>query len=96
MKKIRAAELEKNLKEFDKILYYQSLPYIFKIIETKLISKYHSNLPIGYFSIKKMEKLVTRKYYWKTLYYNIKVYVRSYNIYLASKTVKHKPYANLQ
>ena len=43
-----------------------------------------------------MRGLVTRKYYWETLFYDIEVYVRGCDICLAFKTVRHKPYGNLQ
>ena len=54
-----------------------------------MINRYHNDLLVGYFDIKKIQKLVTRKYYWKTIYYNIKVYIRGYNIYLTFKAVKY-------
>ena len=94
--KIRTKKLGKNLENSNKILYYQSLFYFSKIITTELISKHHNDLLGRYFDIKKMQKFVTNKYCWKTLCHNIKVYIRGYNICLISKTVRHKPYKNLQ
>ena len=43
-----------------------------------------------------MQELVARKYYWETLRHNVEVYVRDCDVCLASKTVKHKPYGNLE
>ena len=51
--KIRAKKLDGNLKDLNKILYYQSLSYIPKIIKSELISKHHNNLLARYFGIKK-------------------------------------------
>ena len=94
--KIRAEKLGGNWEDFDKILHHQGLPYISKIIRTELISRYHDDPLVGYFNIKKTRELVTKKYYWKTLCYDIEVYVRGCDICLESKIVRHKPYENLQ
>ena len=61
--KIRSEKLDRNWKVSNKILYHQGLPYIFEIIRTKLISKYHDNSLAGHFGIEKMQELVARKYY---------------------------------
>ena len=95
-RKIRAEKLGRNWEDFDGILHQQGLLYIPEIIRTKLISRYHNDLLVGHFSIKKTRELVARKYYWKTLCHDIEVYVRGYHIYLTSKAVRHKPYGNLQ
>lgn len=39
------------------------LLYILQIIKTKLISRYYNNLLFGHFSIGKVHKLITQKYY---------------------------------
>ena len=95
-RKIKVEKLDGNWKDSNKILYHQGLSYVFEIIKTKLISRHHDNPLAGHFSIKKTRELVTRKYYWETFYHDVEVYVRGCNIYLASKTVKYKPYENLQ
>ena len=41
-------------------------------------------------------ELLDRKYYWPSLRKGIEAYVRDCNVCLTSKTVKHKPYSNLQ
>ena len=51
---------------------------------------------MGYFGIEKTRELLARKYYWPTLKHNVKAYVKGYNVCLASKTIKHKPYGDLQ
>lgn len=66
-----------------------------KIICPKLLSQHHNNLLVGNFGIDKTYKLVIRKYYKPTLYYDVEAYVKSYNIYLASKTICYKAYRNL-
>ena len=61
--KIGAEKLGRNREDSDGILNHQGLPYIPKIIRTELISKHHNDPLAGYFGIKKMRKLVTKKYY---------------------------------
>lgn len=39
---------------------------------------------------------MTWKYYWLSLWHNVKAYIKGYNVYLALKVVRHKPYDNLQ
>ena len=60
--KIRVEKLGRNLKDFNRILHHQDLPYVPKIIATKLISSHHDDLLGGYFSIKKTGELVAREY----------------------------------
>ncbi len=78
------------------MFYYQGLLYILKVICSELINRHHNNLFAGHFGIKKTRKLIARKYYWLTLRQDIKAYVKSYNVCLASKAVCHKPYRDLQ
>ena len=78
------------------MLHHQCLPYVSEIIQTELISRYYDDPLAGYFGIKKTRELITRKYYWPTLRRHVKDYVRGYNVCLASKTVRHKPYGDLQ
>ena len=61
--KIRAEKLSENWQYSNRILHYQDLLYIPEIIKTKPISRYYNNPLVGYFGIKKIRKLVTRKYY---------------------------------
>ena len=94
--KIRAEKLGGNWKDSKGILHHQDLPYILEIIRTKQISRHHDNPLAGHFGIEKTRELVIRKYYWETLCHDVEVYVRGCDVCLASKTVKHKPYGNLQ
>ena len=94
--KIKTEKLGRNWKNSDRILYHKSLPYIPEIIRTQLISRHHNDPLAGHFGIEKTQELVTRKYYWETLRYDVEVYVRYYDICLASKAVRHKLYGNLQ
>ena len=52
VRKIRAEKLGGNWEDSDEILH-QSLPYVFKIIKTKLISRYYNDPLAGYFGIEK-------------------------------------------
>lgn len=95
MRKIGIEKLSKNLKSFNKVLYYSEFFYVSKIIWNKLINRYYNNLLVDYFGIKKTYRYITRRYYQKSLYYNIKIYIRDCNIYLIYKIVSHKLYKNL-
>ena len=66
--------------------YYQSIFYVLKIILIKLINKYYYNLLANYFSIKKT-KTCYFKYFRNIFYYNIKNYIKKYNIYYFLKII---------
>ena len=95
-RKIRAKKLGGNEEDCNRILHHQGLPYVYEIIKTKLISKHHNDPLVGHFGIKKTQELVAKKYYWETLRHDIEVYIRGYDVCLVFKTVKYKPYGNLQ
>ncbi len=78
------------------VLYYQSLPFVPEIVRTELISRHHDDPLAGHFGINKTRELIARKYYWPTLHRNVEAYVTGYDVCLASKSVRHKPYGNLQ
>ena len=40
--------------------------------------------------------MLAQKYFWPFLRYNVEVYVKDCDVYLASKTVKHKSYGDVQ
>ena len=40
--------------------------------------------------------MLARKYYWPTLRHDVEAYVKGYDVCLAFKTVRHKPYGDLQ
>ncbi len=67
-----------------------------EIIRMKLISRHHNNTLVGHFGIKKTWELIARKYYWPTLRTDVEFYINGCNVCLASKSVMHKPYGNLQ
>ena len=94
-KKLSLKRLLEGWKNIKEMIYYQDLLYILKVICSELISRHHNNLFIGYFGIKKMQKLIVRKYYWPILQKNIEIYIKSCNIYLASKAICYKPYGDL-
>ncbi len=78
------------------MLHHQGLPYVPEIVRTELISRHHDDPLAGYFGIDKTRELIARKYYWPTLLRDVEVYVIGCDVYLASKSVRHKPYDNLQ
>ena len=60
------------------------------------MSHHHDNPLAGHFGIEKTCKLLPGKYYWPTLRHDVKAYVKGCDVCLASKTVRHKPYSDLQ
>ena len=85
---------KEGYKEVKGVLHHQSLPFVPKTIWTELISRHHDNLLAGHFDIKKTHKLLAWKYFWPSLRHNIEAYVKSCDVYLASKVVRHKPYGD--
>ena len=97
MQKLRAKQPVKDgWEDIDGVLHHQGPLYVLKIIRIEFISRHHDDPLAGYFGIKKIYKLVARKYYWPMLRYDVNDYVKEYNVCLASKTVQHKLYGNLQ
>lgn len=96
----KAKKFRKDLpggwKDVKDIFYYQGLPYVPKIIYYKIISRHHDNPLVDHFGIKKTRKLIARKYLWLTLHWDIKVYVKGCDVYLAFRAVRYKLYKDLQ
>ena len=63
---------------------------------TEFINRYYDNLLRKHFGIKKISKLIPKKYYESTLYYIVKDYVNRYNISLTLIMIQYKPYDKLQ
>ena len=61
-----------------------------------MISRHHNDLLARHFSINEIRELVGQKYYWPSLRKDVKDYVRGCDVCLTSKTVRHKPYGDLQ
>ena len=78
------------------MLQYRGLPYIPEIIRSEVISRHHDDPLARHFGIDKTKELVGRKYYWPSLRKDVENYVRGYDVCLASKAVRHKPYGDLQ
>ena len=95
-KKLRLKKLPEGWKDIKKVFYYQGFLYISKVICLELINKYYNNLFTGHFGIKKIWKLIAKKYYWPILQKNIEAYIKSYNICLALKVVCHELYKDPQ
>ena len=94
--KAKAGELKDGWQEVNRVFQHQSLPYVPKIIRTELISKYHDDPLAGHFRIEKTRELIARKYYWPSLQADIEAYIKGYDVCLASKAIRHKPYGDLQ
>ncbi len=67
-----------------------------KIVRTKLISRHHDDPLAGHFGIDKTRELIAQKYYWPTLRRDVEAYIIGCDVCLASKSVRHKPYGDLQ
>ena len=65
--KLRLEGLLESWENIEQVLYYQGLPYVLKVICSKLINRHHDNPLVGHFGIEKTCKLVAKKYYWPTL-----------------------------
>ncbi len=58
---------------------------------------YYNNSLARYLKMKKPQELITEKYYKPLLHYNIKAYIKNYDIYLiAFKVVRYKLYEDLK
>ena len=62
-RKFRVEQPVKDWQDIKDVLHHQGLSYVPEIIRIELISKHHNNLLAGHFGIKKIRKLVARKYY---------------------------------
>ena len=78
------------------MLYHQGLPFVPKVIQTKLISRHHDNPLADHFGIDKTRELISKKYYWPRLRKIVEAYVKGYNVCLVLKAVRHKLYGDLQ
>ena len=67
-----------------------------EIIQIELISQQHNNSQAGDFSINKTRELIDRKYYCPSFRKDVKSYVKSCDICLGLKVVKHKLYGSFQ
>ncbi len=80
----------------DRVLHHQGLFYVPEVIRTELISRQHDDPLEGYFGMDKTRELIARKYYWPSLQTDVEAYIKSCDLYLASKAVRHKPHKDLQ
>lgn len=85
----------KNREDIEGSLYHQILLYISEIICSEMIYYHQNNSFTEYFEIKKTKELVTKKYFYLTLFLKVHVYMRSYDIYLASQRICHELYKDL-
>ena len=95
-KVLRAGGLPEGWKDVEGVLQFKRLPYIPKIIYSKVISCYHNDSLTEHFGIDKRKELVGRKYYWPSLKKDVKTYVRECDVCLGLKVVRYKLYKDLQ
>ncbi len=94
--KLRSEGLPKGWKDIEQVLHYHGFLYILKVIRSELILRTHNDPLAVYFGIEKICELIARKYYWPTLWQDVKAYVKGCEVCLASMVVRHKPYGDLQ
>ena len=90
------AGLPKGWEDVKEVLQYQGFPYVPKIIRSEAISRHHDDSLTEHFGIDKTRELIGRKYYWPSLRRDVESYVRGCDVCFASKTVRQKPYGDLQ
>ena len=56
-------ELQKGWININRMLHYQGLLFLPKIIQTELISRHYDNLLAGHFNINKTREFISWKYY---------------------------------
>ena len=81
--------------DIDGVLHHQGLLFVPKAIRMELISRHHDDPLASHFGIEKTRELLAKKYYWPTVKYNVKGYVKRCDVCLTSKAMKHKPYGDL-
>ncbi len=65
--KLKSEGLPEGWEEIEQVFYYQGLPYIPKVIRSKLISRHYDDSLVGHFGIEKTCELIASNYYWPTL-----------------------------
>lgn len=95
-KKLKSRDLLEDWEDVKDILQHPNLFYVSAIIYSKVISCYYYNPLARYFEIKKIKKLITRKYFEPIFCQEIKAYLGGCDVCLVSKMVCHKLYENFQ
>ena len=67
-----------------------------EVIRTKFISRHHDDPLAWHFGINKTRELLGQKYYWLGLKRDVETYVKSCDVCLGLKVVRHKLYSDLQ
>lgn len=95
VRKIRKQGLPKSWHNINELLYQEDLLYIWGVIKSEQISRHHNNSLAGHFEIDKTWQSIIQKYYWSAVWVNIELYVKGYNVCLASKAMGYKSYNNV-
>lgn len=95
-KLLRVEGLLEDWKNIEEVFEYQGLSYVPKIICSKVIIHHHDNPLTGDFKINKTRELIGQTYYWPSLRKDIASYVKGCDVYLTSKTVRHKLHGDIQ
>ena len=80
------------------ILYYNNRLYVpeEESLQSELLRIYHDDIITEHFGIKKIIKLLMRKYFWKNMIDDVKEYIRTCDICQRVKVPRHRPYGKMQ
>lgn len=67
-----------------------------KFIYFKLINKHYNDFFISYFRINKTKELISQKYNWLSCWKDVEAYIKGFDVCLALKAIKYKPYKDLK
>ncbi len=79
-------------------LTFRKRYYVFEkeFLRTELLKRYHDDILIDHFDVKKTIKLLNRKYYWSKMIKYVKFYIKICDLCQRMKTFKHFSYDDLQ
>lgn len=92
---IRSQSLKNSQEEIEEVLNWKIFSYLPEIIRTKIINRHHNDPLESYFGINKTRELIVCKQFFSSFQSNIEAYIKGCDVYLAFKTVRHRPYEDL-
>lgn len=92
---MRQQSLEKVWEDSDKVQYKELLWYVPEVFRTEFISKHHDNPLARHFKMNKTMNLIAPNYYWLIIWADIEIYVKDFDVCLASELGRDKSYEEL-
>ena len=93
---VNSGQSSKSWLEIKGVLHYDNKPYIPEALRTDILEKNHDNPLAGHFGFERTLKFLSRKYYRSKMRVDIKKYVQGCDIFMSSKSKRHKSYGNMQ